>query len=537
LNRRGAWAFGVAATTSAVFARSLCAGFIDLDDPFVIVRNPHIASFSLANLRWMWGLHWAHWYPLTWMSLALDHAVWGAGPAGYHLTSIALHVLNAALVFLLVERWLAADSFAAENRRLPAAAGAALLFSLHPLRVESVSWATERSDVLAASFAFGAALFWLRGRSVVAAALHGFGLAAKSTVAPLPVVLGLLDVLGVGGRERKTPRERAVELAPMLALSTIVGLLEMAAQRRSANMLDFEYLSAFDRATLASWNYAHGVLRTLWPAGLRGLYPMPKLFDSTAPKFLAALAAVAAATLAAWFWRRRRPAFSAAWGSYLLLMAPMAGFIKTGPQLMADRYSYLAGVGFAALAGAGLASSALPRRSLRALTMLVLGLLAVATWRRQGDWLDSDRFWDSQTASDPSDALSWRFSGARAYAEGRWDVAERDLLKSAALDPASGATLNTLGLLRKSQGRLEEAVTCYRAAVAAEPGNDVGRINLASALVRLGRREEAAGILQGALARPERGGNVDDDPLITDEARSRARAMLESLRSAAPSRP
>src|SRR5207302_693630 len=136
----------VALVVFAAFAPALSNGFVNWDDDVNITDNPHFRGFSAAHLRWMFTTTlMGHYIPLTWLTLALDYALWGMNPRGYHLTSVLLHALDAALVFLVARRLL-------RDAPVGAAAAAALVFGLHPLRVESVAWVTERRDVVSGVF-------------------------------------------------------------------------------------------------------------------------------------------------------------------------------------------------------------------------------------------------------------------------------------------------------------------------------------------------------------------------------------------------
>src|SRR5438094_7041578 len=109
----------------------------------------------------MWTTHLGHYIPLTWMTLGLDYLLWGMNPVGYHLTSLLLHAANAVVFFFLVRRLLtlALPSPSERGHALAvSAAFAALVFAIHPLRVESVAWATERRDVLSGLFYLSAVL-------------------------------------------------------------------------------------------------------------------------------------------------------------------------------------------------------------------------------------------------------------------------------------------------------------------------------------------------------------------------------------------
>ncbi len=159
---------------AAAFAPAFAAGFVNYDDPENLLRNREFRGLSGGHLSWMLrSARMGHYQPLSWLSLAVDHALWGRGelgalaPAGFHATNVLLHAITALLVYALA---LAVFELAGLGRgtwSLLSAAFAALVFALHPLRVESVAWITERRDVLSAPFFVLCALAWLRwGRAV-----------------------------------------------------------------------------------------------------------------------------------------------------------------------------------------------------------------------------------------------------------------------------------------------------------------------------------------------------------------------------------
>src|SRR5271166_3856051 len=136
----------LAALTFATFAPALDAGFVNFDDSYYVTRNEHVLSgLSLANARWaVTSFYNSNWHPLTWLSLQAD-AAWSKGsdgrplPRGFHLTNVVLHAANASLLFLALRSL---------TRCFWRSAVTALLFAVHPLRVESVAWISERKDVL-----------------------------------------------------------------------------------------------------------------------------------------------------------------------------------------------------------------------------------------------------------------------------------------------------------------------------------------------------------------------------------------------------
>ncbi len=199
----------VAVITLTAFVPVLKNEFVNWDDYETILTNPHFRGLGWPQLRWMFTtFHMGHFQPLSWLTFALDYWLWETNPTGYHLTNLMLHTANAALFFFLCRELLRAAF------RLPtgqyrsridlAAALAALLFSIHPLRVESVAWATERRDVLSALFFLSMLYAYVRAQrctekhcrrtwlilSLVALFLS---LMAKATAITAPAVLLLLD--------------------------------------------------------------------------------------------------------------------------------------------------------------------------------------------------------------------------------------------------------------------------------------------------------------------------------------------------------
>jgi protein O-mannosyl-transferase len=491
----------------------LGGGFLSFDDEAHLLNNA--AWREPGALRWALGLNWVHWYPLTWASFALDHALWGLKPFGYHLTAVLLHAVNAALAFFLFDRLLEKSRAPLPQRRAAAAFGA-LLFALHPLRAESVAWVTERSDLLSGGFILGTALAWLHGRPGLAALLHGLGLAAKGVGAPLPVVFALVDALGAG-RPWPGAKREARDLAPLLGLSLFFGLMNVAAQRGAGALWSLSALGPLERAAIGGYGLWRGLAATLGLETPNAFIAMPKPFDAAAPRFLLAAAVVLGLTALAWTLRRKRPAFTAAWSAYVLLSIPLVGFLKNGPQLAADRYFYAAGLGLTALPAAGLAAalSGKRRRAAAAAALLLLAGLGARAWERQGDWLDSERLWSSVLAAQPDNILGLHFLAIERLKKNDLAAAEPLLRRGAELDPGHAPTRNSLANLLARSGRDAEALEHYAAAIRLDPARPEPRYNAAVSLARLGRRAEALAAARELAARhPEL---------------ARASALVESL--------
>src|SRR5437867_10080392 len=248
--RRGFWLVPalIALVTFAAFLPVLQNQFVDWDDQRNFLDNHHYRGLGWTHLRWMWTTHLGHYIPLTWMTLGLDYLLWGMNPVGYHLTSLLLHVTNAVVFFFVVRRLLtrALPSPSERGYALAVSAGvAALVFAIHPLRVESVAWVTERRDVLSGLFYLVAILLYLRacegmargrGWYWLSVAVFVCALLSKSMVVNLPIVLLILDVYplrrlgGFVGWWSGPARRVYVEKIPCVFLAASASAVALMAQ-------------------------------------------------------------------------------------------------------------------------------------------------------------------------------------------------------------------------------------------------------------------------------------------------------------------
>ncbi len=434
----------LAAAVMLVFGQTLRYGFVNIDDQqYVLWNNEVRGGLTLPGVRWAFtSNHGFNWHPLTWLSHMADCQLYGphADPGlseidtgqraagcipyarfagGHHLTSVLLHAANAILLFLVLWRM---------TGSLWPSAFAAALFALHPLRVESVAWVSERKDVLSGFFfllTLAAYVGYARrqfslGRYLAVAVLFALGLMAKPMLVTLPFVLLLLDYWPLG----RTPISRwdgsctaspgaavqlppqpgsfpqqtwlrlIVEKLPLLALSAGSCAATIWAQRRAilANQrIEFPLRLANAVASLVGY-----LTQWLHPANLAVMYPYPLSGVAAGRVAMAALllAAISSAVLIA---RRRYPCLLVGWLWYLGMLVPVIGLVQVGSQAMADRYTYLPQIGLAVavtwLAAGLLAARPRWRLPCAAVASLVLLALIVCTSLQTSCWHDSKTLW------------------------------------------------------------------------------------------------------------------------------------------------
>src|SRR5580692_92672 len=425
--------------------------FVNYDDDRYVVNNPHVRQGLTADtIRWaLTSTEQANWHPLTWISHALDYSLFQLNPVGHHFTSVLLHAVNVALLFLLL-MW-------ATGRFGPSLFVAAL-FAIHPINVESVAWIAERKNVLCTMFFFLS--LWAYGwysrkpgwkRYLAVTGLFAAGLASKPMVITLPFVLLLVDYWPLDRvRSEKTEAgtmrptfswSRLVsEKLPLLALSAASAVITMQAQQAGGAVRTTAEVSLGSRIATAVWAYGMYLWKMVWPARLAPMYPHPG--DSLAAwQVLVAAAALLAITVSVWRFRARRYLL-VGWLWFLGTLVPVIGLVQVGEAAMADRYAYIPLIGIFMMLAWGLDDLAAAKRVptvWRAIPVLcALTALGFATSRQLSYWNSEYDVW-SHTVAVTDDPFAHNAVGA------------------ALMDPDSAMTRQDLESFDTEQNRMDEA--------------------------------------------------------------------------------
>jgi protein O-mannosyl-transferase len=452
----------VLALTFAAHFRALQGQFVDWDDTIHITRNAAIRSLTLDNLGLMFTHPIAKLYcPLTWLSFAVDYQIWGQAPFGYHLTNLLLHIANTLLVLVLVQEILR-DRF---QHATAVALLTAAIFGVHPLRVESVAWATERKDVLFAFFYLGALIaywhwlgthkwrtYWICFALFVASSL------SKSTAVSFPVVLLIIDHWIA---KRKAWGEKMPFFFVSLIISTITFAVQAGGPAETVATPDFIPLWA--RAGLVGYCSLFYVKKFFWPFHLSAIYVN---FDQmgwtffTSFEYVAAFSIVTALVVAN---RRRCPVLLPAWLFYLATLSPTIGLIPSGVHIVADRFSYLPLIGLALPVSMGVVwliftlSDTTARLTASLVVAGTLTALAFLTDQRGAIWSDSGALFNNALQENPN---------------------------------CLPARVN-LAVWHATRKEFDEAIDQAQQAVKLAPNNIRGRKILAYALIGKGNRHEA----------------------------------------------
>jgi protein O-mannosyl-transferase len=539
----------VAAVTLLTFLPALRNDFVNWDDVENFLNNPHYRGLGWTNIRWMLTTaHLGHYIPVTWLTLGFDYVLWGMDPRGYHFTALVLHAVNALIFYILAYRLLelgfaARSKDPAEEEQRDTGSGgtrrglalgaaiAALFFSVHPLRVESVVWITERRDLLAGLFSMLAVLAYLRSwtqgtvnglRAAWYWASVGFfalALLSKSIAVGVPVVLLALDIYPL-----RRPRVTRIllEKAPFLLVSLMVSAIMLVIGVRSDLLFDLRTLGIFDRVAIFGRNLLFYLQKTIVPSSLSPLYEIHIPIHPFTARYLLPLTAAVAISVLMISLRRRWPTGLAVWTAYVVLLVPVSGLLQNGHQIAADRYTYLSCLGWALVAGAGVAWCwrARCRGTLghpvawivivvSATTIVMLAMLSALQIRV---WHDGETLWRHAVAVEPDSAFAhYHLAGALSLI-GKSEQARAEYARAVALAPATldakGRFLAALGRELHLAGHLEGAERSYAEAldysgndetalnnlgvIYALRGNNKGALDLFRRVLRVAPRDAAA---------------------------------------------
>ncbi|HKC10041.1 MAG TPA: tetratricopeptide repeat protein [Methylomirabilota bacterium] len=515
------------------FLPALDGGFVDWDDDRNFLWNSGYRGLGPRELQWMFTATWmGHYIPLTWLSLGLNYAVGGMKPWGYHLGNLVIHAANATLFFFLARRLLAitlgnAQPESGEDRASRpggvtvslGAAAAALLWAVHPLRVESVAWVTERRDVLCGFFYLLAVFAYVRGVTqertlsgpwlVASLAAFTAALGSKAMAMTLPATLLVLDIYPLRRLHLGWPALIREKLGHF-ALGAVGAVVASWAVTRGAGWTSYAVQGLEARLAMTGYSFWFYPWKLVWPENLSPLYELPARIHLLDARFLYPALVVVVATVLLVLGRRRLAGALAAWLQSIIVLAPVSGIAHAGHQLAHDRYSYLSSLGFAVLAGAGVTWLGRQRargrvsRWVFASTLLAVVLalagLGASTWVHVRIWHDSESLWRAAVAADPACALCRSKLGNVLLSAGLPREAEAELTRAIALRPERATAHNSLGSLLVQQGRLGEAEAEFREAIRLTPDYPEATANLGALHARQRRYPEAIVELRRAIA-------------------------------------
>ena len=526
----------LAVVTILAYQHAWHGGFLWDDDAYII-NNELLTAPDGWQRIWFSLDSPSQYFPFTYSTFRIEHALWGLDTTGYHWVNLLLHVGNALLVWAVLARL-----------KVPGSWLAAAIFALHPVQVESVAWITERKNVLMGFFFLLTLLAWIafvdkRSRRpwmfyCLALISYVLALSAKATACTLPAALFLILWL----QKKPITMRRFIQIVPFVVLGIGMGLLAVWWERyhQGTNRGVFTFLSPMERILVASravWFY---LSKIFWPSNLTFIYPRWNISPADLIDYIWLLAGIAACA-AIYFVRRyfgRSVEVAAAF--FVATLTPVLGFIMLFTfryTFVADHYQYLACIGPIALASAGIVTLSDRFTHYRAVivsaALLVVASFGTLTWRQAATYSDIETLWRTTLARNPEcwmahtnigivflqqgkidDAIahyrlalqmqadSWDAEynlGTALVAKGQVDEAILHCERAVGMRPTDPDAQVSLGNALFAKGRIDEAIAHYQKAITAQPDHFLARYSLGHALLEKGELEGAIQVCRSAL--------------------------------------
>jgi protein O-mannosyl-transferase len=500
-------------------------GFVEWDDNDYIFDNMHIRSLGITLFRWaFFDFYSANWHPLTWISHALDYAVWGLNPLGHHLTNIVLHAINTYIVIILVVKLIIiwkenviknGESTSLDERGVMIMGGVTgLLFGLHPLHVESVAWVSERKDLLCAFFFLLSITTYanqarkenpevisevfLNKQYLLSLFFFVLALLSKPMAVSLPFVLLILDwhpfqkICSL-----KTLRESFVSKIPYFVLSLFSSIVTIFAQQSAGAIKATPLLT---RLLVAGKAIVAYLGKMIIPLNLVPYYPYPREVSFLSSEYFISVVIIAGITVACILSASKQRLWLSAWCYYVVTLLPVAGIVKIGDQAMADRYTYLSSL--APFLLIGLAAVWADRTvkqwsSMARVFSTVTAIFAVVfmlylTHKQIGVWENSYTLWNYVNEKEPGKVPLAYINLAAAYGkEGLFNEAKENLDKALALNPDSYIAFKNRGMAYEKMGQLDKAIDDYSRAIALDSSSQEAYIKRGIVYKEAGRFNRA----------------------------------------------
>ncbi len=502
--------------TVMTFVNSVNASFVNWDDDVYVTENPHIQSLSAENIRWIFSNpYYYSWIPVTLSSHAVDVALWGMNARGHHFTNVLLHAVNAVLFFLLslivinASKRAGGEStknhFSVPSSVFVGSVTAALLFAMHPLRVESVAWVSGRKDLLCALFllpSFGLYLLWkFNGRKLYLLAsvgLYGLAILSKPMAMPFPVILILTDVWLIH-RNRISLSSLLIDKIPYIAIAVAAGVITFrGASSGTVNVIGD--LSLFERLLLPAYMIVFYAVKLVVPTNLSPIYPELKGWIL----YLSPILVIGGVYGCFILLKKNYGVVVLALMSYVLILLPTFLGVSSGLQPLADRYTYLSMLSIFFLLGglveimwrksAQSGGKKYQREMFIFLLLIVCAASSYRTIRHTAIWNNSISLWNQALKYAPSSQLEYEagkpymkpdYLDARvnlgvAYFEANNEVKALEQFNAAlGLDSCCAAAYYNIGTLLYERNETARSMESFRRAIACDPGYAKAYYNLA----------------------------------------------------------
>ncbi len=476
--------------------------FINFDDGLYITENNHVQSgINLNNIKWAFSdIVACNWHPLTLLSHMLDWTLFGANASGHHLVSLLLHMGAVIFLFLFLNK---------TTHNAWSAAFVAFFFAVHPLRVESVAWASERKDVLSMFFGMStlyAYAFYAeslkRSKYLLCLILFTLALMSKPMMVTLPFVLMLLDYWPLQrwqkaiNQKNKTDnplKALLVEKIPFICLTIVVSIITFWIQNKEGAVSSEAALPFFMRAANAVISYVVYLQNIFWPANLSVFYPYN--FSPNIRAIIVSGLILIVITFSVCYYLKKLPFLAVGWFWYLGTLFPVIGLVHIGGQSMADRYTYLPSVGISIIL-AWMIPHWIKRKKIRILIIgpvciSLLIIMSILTWKQCLYWRNSVTLFSHALQVTKNNYLAHNNLGLALSSQGKTKEAMEHYAESIRIKPDYIFAYINRGSIYNNSGQYLSAINDYNQVILYKPNYAIAYYNRGLAFFNLGQYQRA----------------------------------------------
>ncbi len=475
------------------FAPSLKNKFVNWDDDVNVLENKSIYQLTWPNVKQIFREDViGNYNPLPIFTFAVEHHFVDKLPNKFdhpwifHFNNLLLHLLCIFFAFLIVS----------ELGLSPWAAGlVAMLFAIHPMRVESVAWITERKDVLFGAFYLWALWLYVKWvKNPERKSLHFwivtlfiFSLFSKIQAVSLPLSMLAVDYL----MKRPLTWRLLVEKIPYFALSLLFGLIGVFMLKANNSLDDTTHYDLIGRLCIGAFSFIVYLIKWIIPYRMSPLYAYPQSLDWSI--YAAVIPALMVLGLIYLLWKRDKKEWAFALVFFVVNVAFVLQILGAGQGFLADRFTYIPYLGL--FFGMGYTYD--QYKSIPAYKNIIpigifiyLGIFLFMTMSQVRIWENGETLWTHVMKYETKTPLP--FSNRAMYFRGlkEYDKALYDFNKALAIKP-QGTTYNSIGKMYFDQGKNKEAFDNYKKAIELDKTKGEFFINMGASMAMDGQYENA----------------------------------------------
>ena len=494
---------GLIVITFLCFRPGLDGEFTNWDDDRYVKENVLIQQGSWGEI--LTEYYMGNYHPLALASYALEYKIWGANPYVYKLTNLILHILNTLLIFLIAQTL--------TRRNLLASAMAGFLFALHPMHVESVTWISERKDVLYALFFFAAWYAWILYRNanqtkwyLAALLLFVLSCLSKGMAVTFTGVIVLTDLI-----LQKTLRISDIKYyIPFAAVSVFFGVVAIFAQQEAGFIYLETQWSYAEKIALAGYAFLLYLWKMILPFRLAAFYPFPEKIAGNLPAVLwLAPVLVASILWLSWYLRKHSYWFLLGPWFFAITIVIVLQILSVGEAIAADRYFYVSSAGFCIALGMGYAwlyqEGSKKNSMLKPLTGIagvgIIAGLSLLTYQQTQIWKNSLTLWtDTISKYERVPIAHYNLGVTYGLEQQDYARAEPHFLRAIEIRPGYPQALYNLGIILTNRGDYDKSTERFQQLLRVKADYPLAHSGIGYNLEKQSKFAEAAAMYQKELS-------------------------------------